>query len=138
MDSNTTIEAVQSLLRRPDVNVEAEIEAASMVISDLLQNCPAFGGYSDEKLELIERYLAAHLFVSNPANGGNVIEDQAGPIRRKYNPGVIGMGLNGSSYGQHLRLLDTSGCLSSLDKKRVKAKVQWAGTKLEEKGYRLP
>ena len=99
------------------------IEAASAIV-DRIVTCAATRDYtlSSTEQELIERWLAAHMFklsdrqhVSRSTNGASASFG-----------GQLGTGFEFTSYGQMALRLDPSGCLSSLDKRQT-ARMIWLG-----------
>ncbi len=68
-------------------------------------------GYTDYRLELIERWLAAHFYaVRDP----RATQEGVGPLTENYQSRVD-LGLNSSTYGQQVMRLDTSGSLAILN-----------------------
>ena len=107
----TTEEAVALISHFPtDFNFLPFIETASMLIDDIVASgCAA--AYSPAKLELMERWLAAHFaaiqsprLTSKSANGASV----------SFATTSLGEGLKGSAYGLQVLTLDTAGCLRGL------------------------
>jgi hypothetical protein len=80
------------------------VEAANRAVTD---HCSG-KSYSDELLEQIECWLAAHLVSSTiePA----VAAEAKGSGKVTYH-GKTGMGLDSTAYGQHVKILDTAGGL---------------------------
>jgi hypothetical protein len=117
---------VRALLEvEDDVNVEQFMEVASELVEEI---CVPLG-YSDTRLELIERWLSAH-FVS--VKHARLTSESAGGISESYWSSA-GMCLDLTPYGQQVKLLDTLGGLAALDKDaknggKGKASVTWMGT----------
>lgn len=88
-------------------------------------------GYSDERLELIERYLAAHFYTLRDPRALN---EKAGSVAATYQS-KVDLNLATSHYGQHAMLLDTKGGLARLNAEMSKPRTQrtgsvtWVGTK---------
>ena len=76
-------------------------------------------GLSDDQLKEIERWLAAH-FVS--MRDPRIMSEKTGEASVTYY-GKSGLGLDGSQYGQTVKILDTTGILSSIGKMAVKLDV---------------
>ena len=76
-------------------------------------------GLSDAHLTEIERWLAAH-FVS--MRDPRIISEKTGEASVTYY-GKFGLGLDGSQYGQTVKMLDTTGTLVSMGKIAVKLDV---------------
>lgn len=102
-----------------DAQLDAFIVAADMMIDRLLLD----QGYSDSELKEIARWLSAHFAV---AREKPIKSESIGGVSNSYDTSV-GMGLDGSFYGQHVKLLDTQGILVGREKRR--AQVSWVGTK---------
>lgn len=124
--SRTTSTAVSAIIET-DVNIELSpfIEIASSILDDV---CLA-SGYTDAKLELIERWLAAHFYtVRDP----RAEQEKVSVLSTKYQS-KVDIGLNSSHYGQTAMRLDTAGNLASLEAATkdgtagVKTSVFWAG-----------
>ena len=104
----TTSAAVALISDLPDgFNFDPFIETASMLITEIVdEGCAA--SYSAAKLEMLERWLAAHFasiqaprVTSKSANGASV----------SYSMSSLGEGLKGSVYGLQVLSLDGNGCL---------------------------
>ena len=94
-----------------DIDTTPFITAANLIVTDIL-------GTSDLNSDLlmeIERWLAAHLAS---------VRDQQ-PSRERigdaeiYYRGTSGLGLNATLYGQQVMMLDTTGAMSNIGKKKV-------------------
>jgi len=111
------------------------IESASTLVDDIATCAAARGrALSDVRLELIERWLAAHLYsvTDRPYKEKQTLDAEA------VYQGETGMYLESSHYGQHARLLDTSGCLAQMDPSTGQKTVGgfWAGkTETERISY---
>jgi hypothetical protein len=88
--------------------------------------------YTDERLELIERYLAAHLYTNRDPRA--VIE-KVGPVGTTFQSRVD-LGFDTSHYGQIAMRIDTNGGLAQLNEDMKKGKprvgVTWLGTKPDD------
>lgn len=105
----TTATEVKQILETDldDSIVEAFIKSASL----LLDNQFSDGALSDELLTEIERWLAAHQIASTREQ--QAIEAKAGTTAVKYQ-GETGLGLDGTMYGQTVKILDTTSRLADL------------------------
>lgn len=94
------------------------IEAASLII-DRVETCADDKELplTDTELEMIERWLAAHLYVMSDQNEA---ETETLSSRVKYQ-GQTAMHLDSSKYGQTAMVMDFSGCLKELGAPRVSA-----------------
>jgi hypothetical protein len=112
----TTTVAVQGILgsdydsrRSPDLS--PRIETAATLVDDILAKATELGiPLTDTRLEVIERWLAAHLYCvtdrpykSRSAGGASGTFD-----------GNTDKGLDATLYGQTAKVLDTTGFLSSI------------------------
>lgn len=105
------------------VDLDPFILPANELVTELLDGDDPTG-FTDERLELIERWLAAHftcMFDPRPAF------EKAGRVSTSYET-KIELGLNLSKYGQMAMRLDTSGKLASLDRESNSAKGNTPGT----------
>lgn len=129
--TRTTENAVKAIIEvDAGVSVLPFIEAASALVDDV---CVPLE-YDATRLELIERWLSAHLFAcANP----RVQAESAGPVSATYQARVD-LGLDLTAYGQQVKLIDTKGGLAALDyrlkKGRTikKAKVTYVGVDLDK------
>lgn len=103
-----------------DIQLEAFIMAANLLINEKL----ASSGHSDELLFEIERWLTAHLA---HARERITTSESMGGASESYAT-QIGLGLNGSFYGQHVKLLDSTGILAGFDEQKIRATLDWMGT----------
>jgi hypothetical protein len=114
--ARTTTAAVQGILgsdydsrRSPDLS--PRIETAATLVDDIVAKAVELGiPLTDARLEVIERWLAAHLYCvtdrpykSRSAGGASGTFD-----------GNTDKGLDATLYGQTARVLDTTGFLSSI------------------------
>jgi hypothetical protein len=114
--ARTTTAAVQGILgsdydsrRSPDLS--PRIETAATLVDDIVAKAVELGiPLTDARLEVIERWLAAHLYCvtdrpykSRSAGGASGTFD-----------GNTDKGLDATLYGQTAKVLDTTGFLSSI------------------------
>lgn len=126
--ARTTSSAVQAVLIGQYDSVENYdltpfIEVASAVVDDVYE-CAFDKGVtlSATRLELIERWLAAHFY--KLSDKGFASSSQQG-ASASYD-GQTGMGFDATLYGQTASRLDSSGCLENLDKTQ-EASLDWLG-----------
>jgi hypothetical protein len=108
------------------------IEAANELVTEV---CPdgalVEGGYTANRLELIERWLAAHFYAIRDPRMSMVAPTG---LSVRYQ-GQTEMGFNHTSYGQQALRLDTKGGLAALDAKAKKGGgnvgLHWLGTEYE-------
>ncbi len=104
----TTEAQVASIIdTESDISLEPFIATANSLVTGLCTN----SGYDDTRLELIERYLAAHFYTLREPRS---VSEGAGPVNTSYQSSV-GLGLNTSHYGQMAKLLDTAGNLAEAE-----------------------
>jgi hypothetical protein len=105
----TTALAVGKIIEVDDtIDLDSFIEVASALVDEVCE--PA--GYNATRLELIERWLAAHFYaVRDP----RAEMEQADTIRAQYET-KVDLGLNVTRYGQQAMLLDTAGGLAVLNR----------------------
>lgn len=66
-------------------------------------------GYTGDRLDALQKWLAAHLVASHD---GTITSDKLGDAARTYGRATLGTGLSGTMYGQQAMALDTTGCLT--------------------------
>lgn len=93
--------------------VEAFIATATVIVDAYLED----EGLSDDLLEQIELWLAAHLLSARDPRVSEVAEQE---LRVRYASGRLGLGLDGTFYGQQVMLLDYTGRLRDLGQGRVR------------------
>lgn len=87
----------------------------------IAEGCPVTATYAVTRQAAIVKYLAAHLALS--ALGGQKTQRALGDASETQAPGVLGMTLSGTTYGQQALALDTSGCLARLGRPGAKFEV---------------
>lgn len=113
---------------------DAAMEPYILVASELVTECctganaPKGGEYSDVRLELIERWLAAHIYTNRDPRAAS---ESAGPVSVSYQSRVD-LGFDTSHYGQMAMRIDTNGGLSRLNEDTKKGKPRigavWLGS----------
>lgn len=107
--------------------LEPFIETANSLVTELCTS----GSLSDERLELIERWLSAH-FYSLQVDARLTLSETVGPLTETFF-GKVGYALNQTPYGQQAMLLDTTGALARWNNNVIKgvpskAGITWGGT----------
>lgn len=117
MTARTTTAAVGLIIGTTltSAQIQAFIDTATLVVdANLLDK-----GLSTDLLTQIETWLAAHLLsMRDQRTSGRKIGD----VSFTYQ-GQTGLGLDATLYGQQVKLLDTSGTLASLGKRRASITV---------------
>lgn len=91
--------------------------------SELVTEVCGSAGYSDTRLELIERWLSAHFYkIRDQA----VANEKAGPAQTAYQY-QVGLGLAQTKEGQQAMILDTKGGLAALSKRTEQGNSQHPG-----------
>lgn len=132
MPVRTTATAVNQIRTVVDDQAEVAdvlspfIETANSLVTELCTG----GTLSDERLELIERWLAAH-FYSLQVDARLTMSETVGPLTETFF-GKVGYALNQTPYGQQAMFLDTTGSLSRWNNQVIKgtttkASVSWGG-----------
>lgn len=100
------------------------IETATSLTDEVATKAAAKGvSLGSARLELIERWLAAHFYaVSDQPFASNVTKGAEAVYQ-----GKTGMGLESRFYGQHAMLLDTSGVLRAMNSPAGRASAAWLG-----------
>jgi hypothetical protein len=121
----TTPAAVSAIIEvDAAIDLTPSIETANALVTEL---CAA-SGYSAARLELIERWLAAHFYAIRDPRAAS---EGAGGVSASYQH-KVDLHFNQTTYGQQAMLLDTAGNLAALQammaqgKGRVKA--FWLGS----------
>jgi len=97
-------------------DVDVFIHAANALVTDRLSG----QGLDDCLLKEIERWLSAHFAsIKSPT----YYEDKIGSSTQKKMVGTLGKGLDATSYGQQVKLLDSTGTLANMGKQKVTFKV---------------
>jgi hypothetical protein len=121
----TTSVAIASIIEvDSSIDLTPFIETANLVVTDV---CGDFD-YTDEKLEMIERWLAAHFYAVRDPRPAS---EAAGSVSANYQY-KVDLNLAVTTYGQQAMLLDTSGGLAALNKRAssghgVVTGVRWMG-----------
>lgn len=117
MSVRTTSTAVELIINTTlsDAQINAFITTASLIIDTNL----ADKGLSATLLTEIETWLAAHLLSMRDQR---VSGKSIGDVSFSYQ-GQTGLGLDATIYGQQVKLLDSSGTLASLGKRRASVTV---------------
>lgn len=107
------------------------IETASQVVSDICVDTDDYE-YSDDKLELIERWLSAHFYT---VYEGQVTVEQVASLRQQY-AFKIDLYLNNTKYGQMALAIDTNGSLVEYQQSLInggarRATMSWLGRSLD-------
>lgn len=124
----TTSDLVRGIYQSmpPDVDIDPYINVANVVVTDRL----TILGYSDTKLEMIERLLTCHLFeVDNPRI---MKEGQGNQYATEQLESKVDLGLNLTRFGQQIKLLDN---LNGLGWKKPKS-IKWLGLPFKDVDYR--
>lgn len=104
------------------------IDTASIQVDNLVSYAESRSiDIQDSTLEMIERWLSAHAYVTTDQVTS---EETIGQARAKYQ-GQTGLGLDNSKYGQMAKSLDPTGYLKSLDKIKVTKKIVWGGKSIK-------
>lgn len=106
------------------------IETATALV-DEVEAADTNGVLSSTRLELIERWLAAHFYAMRDPRA---VSERAGPVGATYQS-KVDLGFAASHYGQQAMALDSTGKLKALSdptkgRKRA-ASLFWAGTEAE-------
>lgn len=105
-----------------DIDLDPFIEVSNMLVSE---HCSS-EGYSETKMEMIERWLAAHFYAIRDPRPRS---EQAGDVQESFQF-RIDLGLNQTRYGQMAMLLCPN--LKALDKNGgVKPGAFWLGKDLD-------
>lgn len=117
---------VDSTIIVTDADLTPFITTANELVTEL---CTGTQGpktaYSATRLELIERWLAAHFYAIRDPRAKS---EKAGSVSVNYQE-KVDLNLSVTTYGQQAMMLDTNGALSRLnDGKGIAVSVLWLGT----------
>jgi len=102
------------------ISLDPFIETASALVDDIAVE----SGHGATRLELIERWLAAHFYaIRDP----RTTQEKAGTVGASYES-KVDLGLNLTRYGQQAMALDSSGLLEGFSKGKRRVGVTWLGT----------
>lgn len=107
-----TEDQVRALVGEPDSVVDAApaVDAASLLVTEELASRTL--PHSDERLALIELYLAGHFLYLTVREGALAAEVLGDATERYHN--IYFAGLRSTRFGQQAILLDTSGVLAAI------------------------
>lgn len=107
-------------------DVTAHIETANALVTEicepLLQSDGVTPKHDATRLELIERYLAAHFYASHKPRAQ--VETVFGAVSETKDRGEFKLFLNNTRYGQHAMVLETTGTLAAYNNALETAKTQ--------------
>lgn len=121
--ARTTPELVAAIIEvDASVDLDPFIAAASAMVDDVAEKAkPAL---TDERLELVETWLAAHFYCMRDPR---TTSERAGPVAAQYES-MVGLNLAVSRYGQQAMVLDRSGILRALSSGKRQPRIAWVGT----------
>ena len=102
-------------------NITAQIDAANVVVTEKLGSNVTI---TANHLKEIERWLAAHLVACSIER--QTIKEKIGATAVEFvgsQQGSAGLGLALTSYGQQVMIIDTTGILANLGKRRARIDV---------------
>lgn len=119
--SRTTTELVSGII---EVDGSISLDPFILAASALVEEIAVKSGHDEERLTLIETWLAAHFYtVRDPRS----VAERAGPVGANYQS-AVDLGLATSHYGQMAMTLDTSGLLAAMSRnKKRTVSVGWLG-----------
>lgn len=136
--ARTTEALVKGIIKvKTTIDLAPYIDAATELVTEVCSLATKADGslyYADARLLLIETWLAAHFYAIFDPRLSSVSVGQGAVSQSFMNK--VDLGLNQTTYGQQVKLLDTYGGLAALDAKMKKGKtpvsVHWLGKKTEE------
>lgn len=121
------IEVDATIIPNDDAMAPFIAVANELVTEACVTNGPSTA-YTNDRLELIERWLTAHLYTHRDPRA---VTEKAGSVGAGYQS-KVGLGFDTSHYGQTAMRLDTNGGLAKLNEDTKKGKprvsVYWPGT----------
>lgn len=113
MSYRTTAEAVAKIIELDLVSVP-DIEPFILVANELVTELCSDSDYSATRLELIERWLAAHFYCARDPRAAS---EGLGGLSTGFSLASLGQYLAGTIHGQQAMMLDTAGNLAALNRK---------------------
>jgi hypothetical protein len=114
----TTAELVRGIIDIPASVLDAELDPFILTANELVtEKCSAVVGYSEIRLELIERWLAAHFYAIWDAQS---LIEEAGTVKQQIES-KVDLGFDVTRWGQQAMRLDTNGALAVLNNSAKKA-----------------
>lgn len=129
MAIRTTVAAVGLIIEvDATISLTPFIETANALVTE----CCSADNYDSTRLELIERWLSAHLYTIRDMRAES---EKAGSVSEKKQS-KVDLGFDTSHYGQTAMRLDTEGGLAALNTRSKKRSSQvvgitWLGTESE-------
>lgn len=128
-DNVRAIIEVDSTVIVVDADLDPFIEIANELVTEQCVTNGPSTAYSSTRLELIERWLAAHFYTNRDPRPVN---EEAGPVGVTYQS-KVDLGFDTSHYGQTAMRLDTNGKLAALNDQtkkggKITATAVWLGT----------
>lgn len=125
----TTADAVREIVEVDDT-ISTDLVPFITIANELVTEFCAPVGYSDARLELIERWLAAHYYT---VRDNRVKSEAVAGVSATYSQNTA-LNLASSMQGQTAMSLDTAGGLAALNKRTVDGKrpsveIGYLGTK---------
>jgi len=126
MAIRTTSAAVALIIEvDANINLTSFIEVANALVTE----CCSADDYDATRLELIERWLSAHVYTIRDMRAS---EERAGAVSERKQSAVA-LGFDSSHYGQMAMRLDTKGGLAVLNEQMKKGKgqavqISWLGS----------
>ena len=135
--ARTTVDQVEAIVEIDSgISLTPFIEVANSLVTEVCAAATDSAGtlvYDATRLELIERWLAAHFYcIRDPRASREEVDDVATTYRS-----VVEIGLNNTHFGQMAMIIDTNGGLARLNKSTEGGKsntvsLSWLGkTKTE-------
>lgn len=126
--TRTTADNVKGIIEVDEDNIP-DLSPFIDSANELVTECCGSAGYTATRLELIERWLAAHFYaIRDP----RAVSETAGPVSARYQS-KVDIGLHVTHYGQHALALDTEGGLAALNRRiqtgqaKPSAGLTWIG-----------
>jgi uncharacterized protein (DUF1697 family) len=108
----TEVKAILDGCLLADSDVDTYITAGNALVTEVLGTTTLTAALLKE----IERYLTAHLIATTRHR--QTVEEKIGDVAVKY-AGKWDLGLSSTTYGQHALMLDITGRLANIGKKRA-------------------
>lgn len=132
MSYRTTEALVRGIIETDDTNIP-DLTPFIAASNELVTECCSDSSYDATRLEMIERWLAAHFYAIRDPRAAS---EKAGSVSANYQY-KVDLNLAVTTYGQMAMILDTAGSLAALNIRTAKGlkkvvALTWLGTDYTE------
>ena len=100
-----------------DAELDVFVSDAGLIVGQ----CKGVALLSDDLQCAINKYVAAHLYSQIDGKGGTITQDKLGDASQSFaSSATTGIGLKSTRYGLQAIMLDSTGCLENIGRKKAK------------------